>query len=143
MRNDTQAIFKKIVTAGFSVQSSRVFRGSNKSTLFLRHANPSTDTQIKRSLTVNKSNSQKHCNTSSFRRVLNDRVYRLQKFLYLKWVCTVKVYSIQENGGTLHGNICYILLDTVGVCRPLSDFFGAFILFVRYKLSIKFIALII
>ena len=80
VRNDTQGIFKKVVTAGFSVQSSRgfdFFRGSNKSTLFLRHANPSTDTQIKRSLTVNKSNSQKYCNTSSFRRVFNDRVYRL------------------------------------------------------------------
>ena len=80
VRNDTQGIFKKIVTAGFSVQSSRgfdFFRGSNKSTLFLRHANPSTDTQIKRSLTVNKSSSQKYCNASSFRRVFNDRVYRL------------------------------------------------------------------
>ena len=34
-------------------------------------------------------------------------------------------------------------IDTVGVCRPLSDFFRAFIPFVRYELSIKFIALII
>ena len=34
-------------------------------------------------------------------------------------------------------------IDTVGVCRPLSDFFRVFILFVRYELSIKFIALII
>ena len=35
----------------------------------------------------------------------------------------------------MHGNICYILLDTVGACRPLSDFLRAFILFVRYELS--------
>lgn len=41
----------------------------SKSTVFLWHANPSSDTQIKPSLTVNRSSSQKHCNTSTFRRV--------------------------------------------------------------------------